>query len=88
MRIRAEPQKKWVVVESPAVVDGNELRNASATQGQGGADYQISFALKPAGAQKFGAWTGANINEYMGVVLNDEVRSIAYIQSQIFDPGR
>jgi preprotein translocase subunit SecD len=85
---QAEPQKKWVVVESPAVVDGNELRTAAATQGQGGADYQISFALKPTGAQKFGTWTGANINEYMGVVLNNEVRSIAYIQSQIFDSGQ
>ena len=85
---QTQPQKKWVVVESPAVVDGNELRTASATQGQGGADYQISFALKPTGAQKFGAWTSANINEYMGVVLNDEVRSIAYIQSQIFDSGQ
>lgn len=85
---QTQGQKKWVVVESPAVVDGNELRTAAATSGQGGADYQISFALKPGGAQKFGAWTGANINEYMGVVLNDEVRSIAYIQSQIFDSGQ
>ena len=85
---QTQGQKKWVVVESPAVVDGNELRTAAATPGQGGADYQISFALKPGGAQKFGAWTGANINEYMGVVLNDEVRSIAYIQSQIFDSGQ
>ncbi len=50
-------------------------------------DYQIAFALKPGGAQKFGAWTGANINEYMGVVLNDEVKSIAYIKSQISDQG-
>jgi preprotein translocase subunit SecD len=81
-------QKKWVVVESPAVVDGSELRNAAATQTQGGGnDYQISFALKPTGAEKFGAWTGANINEYMGVVLNDEVKSIAYIKSQIHDQG-
>ena len=39
------------------------------------------------GAEKFGAWTGANINEYMGVVLNDEVKSIAYIKSQIYDQG-
>lgn len=85
---QGQTQKKWVVVEMPPVVDGNELRTASATPGQGGADYQISFALKPGGAQKFGAWTGANINEYMGVVLNDEVRSIAFIQSQIFDSGQ
>jgi preprotein translocase subunit SecD len=82
-------QKRWVVVESPAVVDGSELRNASATQMQGGgSDYQISFALKPSGAEKFGKWTGANINQYMGVVLNDEVKSIAYIKSQIHDQGQ
>lgn len=84
----AQKQKKWVVVESPAVVDGNELRSANAVQAQGGGDsYQIAFALKPTGAQKFGAWTGANINEYMGVVLNDEVKSIAFIKSQINDQG-
>jgi preprotein translocase subunit SecD len=84
----APKQKKWVVVESPAVVDGSELRNASATQSRAGADdYQIAFALKPGGAEKFGAWTGANINKYMGVVLNDEVKSVAYIKSQISDQG-
>ncbi len=83
-----QTQKKWVVVESPAIVAGSELRNAAAVQGRGGADdYQISFALKPAGAEKFGAWTGANINEYMGVNLNGEVKSIAYIKSQIHDQG-
>lgn len=85
---QAQPQKKWVVVESPAIVAGSELRNAAAIQGRGGSDdYQISFALKPTGAEKFGAWTGANINEYMGVVLNDEVKSIAYIKSRIDDQG-
>jgi preprotein translocase subunit SecD len=85
---QTQKQKKWVVVESPAVVDGSELRSASATQAQGGGDaYSISFALKPAGAQKFGAWTGAHINDYMGVVLNDEVKSIAFIKSQISDQG-
>jgi preprotein translocase subunit SecD len=85
---QTQKQKKWVIVESPPVVDGSELRNASATQSRAGAeDYQIAFALKPTGAEKFGAWTGANINEYMGVILNDEVKSIAYIKSQIFDQG-
>ncbi len=85
---QSQKEKKWVVVESPAVVDGSELRSANAVQAQGGGDsYQIAFALKPTGAQKFGSWTGANINEYMGVVLNDEVKSIAYIKSQINDQG-
>jgi preprotein translocase subunit SecD len=43
--------------------------------------------LNKSGADKFGAWTAANINEYIAVVLNDEVKSIAYIKSQITDQG-
>jgi len=79
---------KYVVIEVPAIIDGSELRNANAVQAAGGADdFQIQFALKKSGADKFGAWTGSNINEYMGVVLNDEVKSIAYIKSQIYDTG-
>src|SRR5260370_46871 len=57
--------KKWVVIESPAIIDGSELRTASAVPSRaGGEEYEIAFSLKKAGADKFGAWTGANINEY------------------------
>src|ERR1044072_3951033 len=82
--------KQWVVVEVPAIIDGSELRNAQAGQSQGGRsdEYEIDFSLKKAGADKFGAWTGSHINEYMGVVLNDQVRSIAFIKSQIYDRGQ
>jgi len=82
--------KQWVVVEVPAIIDGSELRNAQAGQSAGGRsdEYEIDFSLKKAGADKFGAWTGSHINEYMGVVLNGEVRSIAFIKSQIYDRGQ
>ncbi|MEJ7576230.1 MAG: protein translocase subunit SecD [Pyrinomonadaceae bacterium] len=81
--------KRWVVVENPPVVSGDELRGAEAVTGRAGGadDYQIAFTLKPAGAQKFGQWTAANINQYMGVVLNDEVKSVAFIKGQITDSG-
>jgi preprotein translocase subunit SecD len=81
--------KRWVVVESPAIIDGAELRSANAVQARAGADeYEIAFALKPSGAAKFGAWTGANIDQYMGVDLNDEIKSIAFIKSRIDDQGQ
>jgi len=84
----APKPQRFVVVESPAIIDGIDLRTAQAIPERAGGDkYQISFSLKKTGADKFGAWTGANVNEYMGVVLNDEVKSIAYIKSQIFDQG-
>ena len=84
------PATKYVVIEVPPIIDGSQLRNASAVQSQGGGldDYEINFSLKKEGADKFGAWTGANINQYMGVMLNDRVVSIAYIKGQIFDQGQ
>jgi preprotein translocase subunit SecD len=81
----------WVVVESPAVIDGSELRSADAVAGNpagGDEAYQINFTLKPSGAQKFGAWTAANVGAYMAVVLNDHVQSAPFIKQQITDSGQ
>jgi preprotein translocase subunit SecD len=85
----SERPKKWLVVELPAIVDGSELRNAAAVpwRAAGGEDYQIAFSLRPKGAEEFGAWTGAHINDYLGVVLDGEIKSIAFIRSQITDQG-
>lgn len=86
----AAPQapRGYLVVESPAIVTGDELRDAAAINAAGSDSYQISFSLKPNGAQKFGDWTGKNIGAYMAVVLNDEVKSAPFIKSQIFDSGQ
>ena len=47
--------------------------------------YPIAFVIViiVAGA----SWTGNNINEYIGVVLNNEIKSTAYIKSQLADSG-
>lgn len=79
----------WIVVENPAIVDGSELRDAQAISRTGSdSDYQIGFTLNQSGAQKFGDWTGKNINSYLAVVFNDQVKSAPYIKSQIFDQGQ
>jgi len=89
--------KQWIVVENPPIIEGDEMRDASAVTTTGNAsDYQISFQLKPNGAKKFGEWTGANINNYMAVVLTSvedgeevgKAKSVAFISSQIFDSGQ
>lgn len=84
----APKPEKFVVVEKPSIIEGQELSRADASQEQGGRDFSISFSLKPAGSKKFGEWTGANVNQYMGAVLDGKVKSIAYIKSQIFDSGQ
>ncbi|RMG08724.1 MAG: hypothetical protein D6735_01460, partial [Acidobacteria bacterium] len=48
-----ERKQRFVVVETPAVIDGSELRDAAAVSRTGiEGDYQIVFSLKPSGAQK------------------------------------
>lgn len=93
----AEPQpdqpKRWIVVEYPPIIEGSEMRDAQAVSQSGNqGDYQISFQLKPDGAKKFGEWTGANIGNYMAVVLGDDnksvAKSVAFIQGQIYDQGQ
>src|SRR5262249_5981549 len=43
---------KWVVVETPAIIDGSELRNAAGVPSRAGGteDYEIQFSLKKSGA--------------------------------------
>ena len=77
---------KWLILETPAIVDGSELRDA-APSSRTGSDYNIDFHLKPAGAQAFGEWTGKSIGKYLAIVLNDEVKSAPVIKGQIFDTG-
>ena len=82
--------KKFVVVERAPIVDGRDIRGAEAVpSASGGKDnYEVTFTLNPEGADRFGHWTGANINNYVAVVLNKQVRSVAFIKSQIFDSGQ
>jgi preprotein translocase subunit SecD len=81
--------QKFVVVERTPIVTGQNIRDAKADNVIGGDNnYQVNFSLTPAGAQQFGQWTGANINRYIAVVLNKQVRSVAYIKSQIFDSAQ
>jgi preprotein translocase subunit SecD len=78
----------FVIVETPPIITGDELRDAQAISRTGAPDdYQIMFYLKPSGGQKFGEWTGKNVGEYLAVVLNGQVKSAPVIKSQIFDQG-
>ncbi len=77
---------KWVIVEVPPIVDGSSIRNAAAVQD--GSVYHVTFTLNQSGAERFSAWTAANIDEYLAIILDDEVKSVPYIRSQIRDQGQ
>jgi preprotein translocase subunit SecD len=47
--------------------------------------FQISFTLKPAGAQAFSAYTSANVGKYLAIVLDKRVISTPVINTPITD---
>lgn len=76
------------VIVGPSFITGEDIREAAAVSRTGNDfDHQIRFTLNPDGASRMEAWTGKNINNYLAVVLNDKVISIAFIKSQITDSG-
>ncbi len=80
--------KSFVVLERTPIVTGQDIRSAKAVEVSAPPDnYYVTFQLKPEGAARLKAWTGANINNYLAVILNKEVRTVAYIRSEISDSG-
>ncbi len=80
---------RYLVVERTPVLTGQDLRDARAASDQfKDSNYQINFSLKPAAAERFGAWTGANVGKDLAIMLNGRVMSAPRIQSQINDRGQ
>jgi preprotein translocase subunit SecD len=78
----------WYLVNRTPVITGQDLRNARAgTDAQNPGSWEVSFSLSPDGGRKFGAFTGANIGNKLGVVLDNQITSVATIQSKIDDSG-
>jgi preprotein translocase subunit SecD len=78
----------FYVVEKVPVITGADLRTARGVQSQQGFGFEVAFDLKPTGSEKFGTWTGNNVGNYLAVVLNDEIKSVAVVKSRIDDSGR
>ncbi len=80
--------RRYIVVERTPIVNGQDILDSDAvTSAMDPKQYEVTFKLNPAGARRFGEWTGSHYNHYLAVVLNKQVRSVAYIKGQIFDEG-
>jgi preprotein translocase subunit SecD len=69
------------------VVTGNQLRNARSGQDEF-RKWETSFTLSPDGGRRFGRYTESNIGNRLAVVLDNQIISVATIQSKIEDSGR
>ena len=73
-----EPQ---VVFDDP-IITGQDLQSASQSFDQSGQP-NISFSLRPAGAQRFGKATSENVGKPFAIILDDHIVSAPTINSPI-----
>src|SRR5579863_5464803 len=79
----------WYLVNRTAVITGQDLRNARpGPDSDSPGRWECSFTLSQDGGRKFGAFTGAHIGDRLAVVLDNQIVSVATIQSRIDDSGR
>jgi preprotein translocase subunit SecD len=77
----------WYLVSKTPVISGREMRNARPGQDEF-RKWETSFTLSPDGGKRFGRYTEANIGNRLAVVLDNQIVSVATIQSKIEDSGR
>lgn len=79
--------ESWWLLGRNAVITGRDLRNARPSQDEFG-KWETSFTLSQDASKRFGRFTEANINNKLAVVLDNQIFSVATIQSKIEDSGR
>jgi len=79
--------EQWYLVSRLPVVTGQQMRNARQGQGEMG-KWETNFTLSPDGGKRFATFTEANIGNKLAVVLDEQIVSVATIESRIEDSGR
>ncbi len=77
----------WFLVSRSPVIVGEDLRNARASQDEF-RKWEADFTLSQEGAGRFERFTESNIGNKLAVILDNQIRSVATIQSKISDSGR
>jgi len=83
----ASEGEQWYLVGKSPVISGREMRNARPGQDEY-RKWETSFTLSPDGGKRFGRYTEANVGNRLAVVLDNNIVSVATIQSKIEDSGR
>jgi preprotein translocase subunit SecD len=83
---RGEDNAYYLLSRSP-VITGRDVRNARPGRDEFHR-WETDFTLTQDGAARFRRFTGANIGNRLAVVLDNQIRSVATIQSEISESGR
>lgn len=78
----------WYMVEKVPIITGRDLKNARQSIDFETNTPNVSFTLKPEGANKFRRATQENVGRQLAIILDGTVFSAPVIQSTIYDQGQ
>jgi len=87
MAPRGGEGESWYLLTRTPVIMGRDLRNARPGQDEF-RKWETGFSLTQDGGRRFGRFTEANVGNRLAVVLDNQIISVATIQSKIDDQGR
>jgi protein-export membrane protein SecD len=78
---------EWYLVTRGSIISGRDMRNARASQGDM-RKWETSFSLSPDAGKRFARFTEAHVGDKLAVILDNQIVSVATIESRIEDSGR
>ena len=81
-------QQSVYVLQRLSIVAGNDFRSADPGVDQNTGRREVSFTLTNEAGDRFYDYTSKNVNHSMAIVMNDQIKSVANIESAIRDSGR
>ena len=76
------------VLQRISIVAGNDFRSAEPNIDQNTGRREVNFTLTNEAGERFYDYTSKNVGKSMAVVMNDQVKEVANIESAIHDTGR
>jgi preprotein translocase subunit SecD len=77
----------WYALRRASIVEGTDFRDATPSTDENGRP-DIGFTLTTDAGERFYKYTSANIGSSMAIVLQNQIREVANIESGIRDQGR
>jgi preprotein translocase subunit SecD len=81
-------QQTVYVLQRVSIVAGNDFRSADPSIDQNTGRREVQFTLTNEAGERFYDYTSKNVGHSMAVVMNDQVKEVANIESPIHDTGR
>jgi preprotein translocase subunit SecD len=76
------------ILQRQYIVGGQDFRSADPGVDQNTGRREVSFTLTNEAGDRFYDYTSKNVNHSMAVVMNDQIKEVANIESAIRDSGR